>query len=401
MKRIAFWSVFAVLALAALGAAWFLDNFDRMPTTRWERPGKEARRDPYLALERLGERMGRPVARIGSAHALERLAPMGALLLDRGRRLPLTPQRIDALFKWVEQGGYLIVAAEGGSVDDPVLERLGVTWGEVPKKQSEDAASSSPGAYIQEGEAGQCTPPPVAEDELSDTVPIRLPSEDRTLRLKNPGWNRNRILLASAPEPAWQVGGVLLHYAYGSGQVTVLEDFGFLTNWDIGDYDHAELAWALIQRYGPTGELRLATRLEVPTLWAWLAESAWMALASGGVLTAAWLWAIAPRFGGTLPSAEPSRRSLAEHLAAVGRAVWRERGLSHWSDTVRQDLRETLARCHPQLAVLPGSEQAEALARIGGIPPEQLAAVLEAGGEPSPQAFTEAMRAAQRLEQAL
>ena len=76
------------------------------------------------------------------------------------------------------------------------------------------------------------------------------------------------------------------------------------TNRGIGQYDHADILWALLSAYQPQGTVRLAARLKVPTLWEWLAAEAWMPLASGVVLCVLWLWRIVPRFGGrrSLPS---------------------------------------------------------------------------------------------------
>jgi hypothetical protein len=406
MNRTFFWSIFGALALMILGAAWFFAHFDRVPSTKWEKPGKEALRNPYLALERFTARLGRPLARVSNALALDLLSPGGVLLLDDSRRIHVNPKRADALFEWVSRGGYLIVAAEGESVDDPVLDRLGVTGYEAPEEQhgsGEEQAGKTAGDNP-EATAGQCTPPSAeAERGEPDTIPVRLPGRDKPLYLERAEAGG---LQPGDPAPVWRAGvddrrNTLLHYAYGRGQITVLDDFGFLTNRSIGEYDHAELIWELVRYYQPEGELRLATRLEVPTLWEWLAESAWTVLVSGGFLIAAWLWAIVPRFGGVLPVTEPARRSLAEHLSAIGRAVWREGGLVHWSNVVRQEMWENLVRRHPPIPQLPEPERIETLARLGGVPPERLAAVLNPEDDISPEAFAEMARTVQQLEQKL
>lgn len=389
MNRAVFWTLFGALALSILAAAWFVGHYERVPTTRWEKPGKEALRNPYLALERFTARMGRPLARIGNALSLDELPPGGALLLDRARRIHLNPQRADAVLRWVAQGGYLIVAAEPEAVDDPILKRLGVAWYRLTGPASDKAG------------AADDHPSPV------DALPIALPGAGTPLYLKTGHWEGKPGLLPSAPVPVWRAepgrrdtGAVLLHYAHGRGQITVLGDFTFLTNWNIGEYDDAELIWALLERYAPRGPLRLAARLEVPSLWAWLADSAWMALVSAGLLIVAWLWAIVPRFGGVLPASEPERRGLSGHLAAMGRAVWREGGLAHWAGVLRQDLRETIQRRHPHIPALPEAGRIEALSRIGGISPERVvSAVVGPEDAVNPDSYTELARVAQRLGQ--
>lgn len=400
MNRQVFWLSFAVLAFAVLGAAWFFEHYDRVPSSRWEKPDKEAFRNRYLALERFSTAMGRPLARIWTLQDLERLAPGGVLLLDRARRFYLNPGRAERLLRWVRDGGYLLVAAEGESVDDPILKPFGVRRCE-PDAPRDDEPEAAPAAGTTDGQAAACPNP--NPDLEPATVLVRVPGTDRPLRFRQLPWPEECGLHPTHPAPAWQVGAdrqrnALLHYAYGRGQVTVLENFDFLSNWRIGDYDHAELLWTLLRQYQPQGELRLAADLEVPSLWRWLVDSAWMVLVSGGFLIAAWLWAIVPRFGGLLPVTEPARRSLAEHLRALGRAVEREGGLAHWSDLVRQDLRETLIRRHPHLAKWSPREQADYLAGSTGIPAARLIDLFEPTGEVSKETYLERVRTAQQLQ---
>lgn len=398
MSRAWLWAVFGLSALAILGTVWVVEHYERVPTTRWEGPGKAALRDPYLALERYLERMGRPLQRVGNALSLDALPPGGALLLDRARRIHLNPRRADQVLDWVARGGYLIVAAEAPSVDDPILKRLGVVW-RRPPEPDEPAA---------EGEAGQCPAPPAPEASTPDTLVVRWPGGERPLALDIGDWAGEPGLWPGESAPLWTAepvpgksGAVLLHYAHGQGQITVLSDLSFFNNWRIGDYDHAELLWTLLRQYAPAGPVRLAARLKVPTLWEWLADSAWMALVSGGLWITAWLWAIVPRFGGVVPVAEPERRGLGGHLAAVGRAVWREGGLGHWVEVLRQEVKELTLRRHPHLAALPEAGRIEALARIGGVPPERVAEFLNPTAAEAPEDYTRLTQTAQRLIQRL
>jgi hypothetical protein len=388
------------LVLIALGAAWFFTHYERVPTRRWEAATQEAKRNPYLALERFAKRMGRPLAKLDQAQDLERLAPGGLMLLANADRDQLTPERVKAVLDWVAQGGYLIVAGDMEGESSPLLEKLGIRWQEQEATPTDDAVDAET--------AEQDSP----SQKEADTFQARLPGKKRALTVAlPPRWKSQRFLEASTPEPAWHAGAAphgpgaaLLHYSHGRGQVTVLSSFEFLENGDIGEYDHAELIWRLMRRYAPQGPARLAASLtpsEMPGLWQWLAESAWMALASGAALILAWLWARMPRFGGTLPDVEPARRGLAEHLTAMGRAVWREGGLQPWSDLLRQDLKDNIARTHPQLLSLPEAERLDILARTGPLPPETRAALLDPAAEHDPEAFARLARAVQQVERTL
>ncbi|BBA35888.1 uncharacterized protein sS8_3956 [Methylocaldum marinum] len=403
------WSLTGILVLAGLVAAWFFSNFDYLPETTWEKPGKEALRNPYLAFERLLERLGRPVVRVSDAPALDQLAPGGVLLLDNSRRIHVNARRTEALFDWVARGGYLIVAAEPRRIDDPVLKHLGIEWYQPPKAvtgENDDAGQDDGEPEHDETDACESSNPPC--EHGTDVIPVHLPARGQPLSLRRSSrWNLWG-LAPTSPAPVWKAGGVdsasaVLHYDYGAGSITVFDDFAFLGNRQIGEYDHAELIWTLIRHYQPRGEVRLATRLEVPTLWEWLAESAWMALISGALLLAAWLWNIVPRFGGTLVSPSPVRRSLVEHLAAVGRAVWHlgENGRAHWENVMRQELRRHVLQRHPHLADVSEPELARILSAASGIPENRVAAVLAAPENPSPRHFVDCAHTAQQLEQRL
>ncbi|MVF24378.1 DUF4350 domain-containing protein [Methylocaldum sp. BRCS4] len=409
LSRTVIWSSTGVLVLVALSAAWFFSNFDYVPVTTWEKPGKEARRDPYLAFDRLMGRLGRPAVRVSNALVLDELTPGGVLLLDRGRRIYVNARRADALFDWVSRGGYLIVAAEYRQVDDPILKRLGIGWYEPPKiEPKKTAATEEDGAEDEQDGAQMCEPSDARSDDEPDTVEVHLPARDQPLRLQRTFGSNGLGLVPTDPAPVWKAGVVdtrstVLHYDYGQGRITVLDGFTFLSNRRIGEHDHAELIWGLMRHYQPQGEVRLATRLEVPTLWEWLAESAWMALISGALLIAAWLWRIVPRFGGMLRSPNPARRSLIEHLSAVGRAVWRhgEDGRAHWENVMRQELRRYVLQRHPRIAQVSESEQARILSGMSGIPENRVTAVLAAPDKLSPRHFVDCVRTVQELEQRL
>lgn len=389
-RRALLWWAVAALAVIVLGATWFMTEFVEVPTTRWEKMGQEARKNRYLALERFFARMGRPLQAVPDARRLAGMsAGGGVLLLDRERRRHLPPERAEALLGWVESGGYLIVAAERAGTEDPVLRRLGVSWHVPPPARAGGEKPAPP------GKTGKAASQPA-------TVAVHVPGSARPLALA-------RIqggLVAGKLQPVWRAElepgrAQVLHYAWGKGWVTVFNDFQPFANVNIGQHDHAELLWSLASVYQPGGPAWLAARLKVPSLWAWLAGSAWMVLVSGAVLMLLWLWRIVPRFGGLHPLPAPERRGLAEHLAAVGRAVWREGGLAHWLTLVRQALLARIAHRYPHLQRLPAAERAAALARLSGISAARVHLALEGRGAVSRHAFTETVRVIQQLEQRL
>lgn len=384
-RRIA-WGTLAAVAFVVLLGAWFVAKFEPVPVEHWTPPGKEARRNPYLALERFMTAMGRPLARTEDAAFLDTLPAGGVLILDSHRRAHLPPARVKRLLAWVEGGGYLIVTPEPPGVDDPVLEFFQVNCG-----CRNDRAES--------------TPAPKARKSLPPkTIAVAIPGAPHPLQAD---FVYGRLSAGDIP-PAWRAGAPgypdqLLHFQHGNGHVTMVTGLAWLLdNRHIGQLDHAELLWTLVETYqpGPSRPITLLAHLATPTLWEWLAESAWTAALATAVLLALWLWAIVPRFGEARPEPEAARRELGEHLAAIGRYVWRIAGLEPWLETARESFRSRLALRHPALLALPPAEQATALAELTQRPASLIAAALHQPAR-SPQSFTLALRTLRNLERIL
>ncbi|MDR0441326.1 MAG: DUF4350 domain-containing protein [Candidatus Accumulibacter sp.] len=369
MSRRVIWSLLTVTALVTLATLWFLQNFERVPVKTYESMQREARRNPYLAAERLFSRLGRTVTRIDRPAALDALEAGGVLILERGHRRVVDQERARRLLEWVAHGAYLIVEAESDG-DDPLLRALGAKYDELYP----DPASC---------------------------VEAVLPGSDLVYKIS--AWGQG--LTAGKLPPDWRVSGpdkdLILHYGWGRGNIAVVGSMTFLYNWNLGDFDHAELAWAMLRRYQPDGVVYLAARLEHRTLWQWLAEFAWRALISVAALVVLWLWFVAPRFGGARAAPDAARRDLAQHLLAIGRSLWREGGLGHLRDIARREIAQRLTQRHPTLARRPPGERHDALARIADLDGRKIAEALADEQTPSPETFTRAMQTLQHLEHKL
>lgn len=376
MTRVTIWGSVAALAAAAAGLMWFVATFEPMAVRRREAPQAAARRDSYLALGRFLMRMGRPLQRSEDAQTLDRLDARGVLVLDRGRASHLTPARLQRVWTWVAGGGYLIVAPEPADEPDPLLGALG-----LERAERDSAASAEDGP----------TPP---------SREVRLPGAPRPLAVAPfAGFTPGRIA------PAWSAGATtdgrvqVLHYDRGQGSVTVVDGLDVvMSNASIGDHDHAELVWRLIDRYQPSGPVTLLTGLETVTLFGWLAVHARAALAAGGVALLLWLWQIVPRFGGVLPPPAADRRQLHEHLSAVGRLVWKQGGPAAWIPVMRGAVADRIANRWP--AAPGGDDDHGILAAHTGLTPSEIDLALR--GEPrDSEQFIKTARALQQLERRL
>lgn len=387
MTRRLVWSLVLLAVIVVAGGVWFFDNFEQVPVKKREDAEKEARRNPYLALEHLLARLGQPVSRADKVQTLDAPTPGSVIFLDRSRNHLMSPERLDRLMRWVEAGGHLVIVAEDRRRPDPLLDRLGITRLEAP---------------LPKGRA----PWPGANGS------IELPGLEHPLKLGSTGLSNLRA--GRSPVPELQAGPLgighrLLRYRWGRGSITAMTDLDrLLTNHRIGEADHAELFVSLLNQavtgtVGTNGPeprrapLLLVTRLEMPSLWEWLAENAAPAVASFLILLGLWLWHRLPRFGGIAPDLPPARRELREHLAALGRYTWRAGGLALLIEPLRENLRARIALRHPAIAALPPHEQAAALARLTSRAEGLIANALH-GTVETPHAFTQAARTLRNLE---
>ncbi|MGE5386127.1 MAG: DUF4350 domain-containing protein [Betaproteobacteria bacterium] len=450
MTRRIVWITVALIVLFGLGGLWFMDTFEQRPVKTHTPPESEARRNPYLALERFMGRMGRPFKPQGDVRFLDALPPGGVVILDVNRRAQMTPARIDRLLAWVERGGYLIAAAELPGLEDPVLARFQVSrWGEAQKKppidDDEDDEASPANAPPAAGNTSAGNPHQCAAEDQSATpaatpppqvpapapapsapaaalasppkpgVPAKRASPPRSVQVQLPGAARPLNAAHYYPglkigrlTPAWTAGAPdfgaqFVHFSHGAGHVTFVSGLPHrFSNRGIGAQDHAELLWSLLQTYQPDGAkpVYLLTRLTVPRLWEWLVERAGAVLVAGLALLLLWLWRVIPRFGPPQLEPEPDRRQLREHLTALGLFVWRRGGLDHWLKVAREAFQARLALRHPTLAGLPPAEQAEALSQLSSLSPARIAAALQ-GPAGSASEFTHTLRTLRNLERSL
>lgn len=403
MRRPALTAVSLLIVLVA-GVAWVVSGLERVTVRRREAPRAEAFRDPYLALERFLTRLDRPSVRTADAEYLRMLPEPGVLLLDRGRQQHLNPAREAALWAWVERGGYMLVVPELSGESDRVVERLGLKRS-FRLDHPPDAVDPT-----QESEAGPDGADEPAEAKADRTRSSRRawPDVPTTVAAVLPGHPRPLTVLASAgfetaSQPDWVArnrdGVQIAHFSRGRGAVTVIDGLGQLaSNWSIGDHDHAELLWALLQRYGSEGPVAILSKLQVMTLWTWLVTTGFSATVAGVLAVALWLWHLGPRFGAVVPRAAPDRRQLREHLRAVGRFVWNTAGPRAWLAVIRGAVEGRLDR--QGLGREPTPQYLVHLSARAGVSIDELARALGGDVREAGQ-FVAVTRVLQRLDRSL
>jgi len=368
MSRQTLWTI-VVLVAALGGAVWFFDNFERVPDREWTGYHGEARRNGFLAAERLLDRMGARVRHLKTPIELRELPANGTLILP-ARRNALAPAERERLLEWVAGGGHLIVESESHRLPDPILDALGVKREPV----------KAPGPFR--------------------PTEVRLPQSSRALKV---AFGVDRTLVAPAGAFRVEAGKAtpLVHLARGRGQATVLTDFAFLRNPAIGSHDHAEFLWQLVRLQPGTAAVFVFDNPQKLSLVRWLADHAWAALAAGALLLGVSLWRIAPRFGPMAPDPEPVRRRLLDHLRASGRFQWAAGGAAALAEAAREAALRRVARAQTDFAALSPAERSARLAASFDLPAAEAERLLRPARSLQPAEFASAMRVFQRIHERL
>jgi hypothetical protein len=194
---------------------------------------------------------------------------------------------------------------------------------------------------------------------------------------------------------AWRFasrGGVrILQFGWGEGQITVFSTLRPFNNREIGRLDHAELLAQITESDEAPGELFLIRHLESPSLAGWLAQHAPAALVALGVFLAAWLWRVMPRFGPLQPSPLPDRKSLLEHIRALGRFYADQHQVPRLLQLLRADCVDLFNRAAPHAQGLDDAARLREAGRMTGVGPRDLAQAFSARAD-TPGEFANAVR---------
>jgi len=353
----------AILGLAlCLGAYLFTQNYAFVKERVWVGMSGEAKVNWLLAARMLLTRMGARVRESSDLQLLDKFPARGTIFLA-AERAELDPPTVTRLLKWVRHGGHLVIAVERSYGHDPLLDMLRISV------QQDDLRGTAAAK---------------AEDiELPDGTLLRvelMPSP----RLYDE---------AHAATWAYESHGAIrmLQMPYERGLVTVVSTFRPFGNYAIGRLDHAELLWRLGAANGQPPEVWLVRHLDLQSLPRWLRRNAMPALVALAAFLILALWRVMPRFGPLQPNAAPERRSLIEHLSAMGRFYSLQRQLPTLVQIIRQDSLELLGARAPETRGQDGAARLKTAARLTGLRPRELLQAFT-GAAVTPHDFTLTVR---------
>ena len=360
MNRRALHLMLVGLALC-LGAFLFTQNYVVVKDRVWVGMSGEARVNSLLAARMLLTRMG---ARVQESTDLARLDkfPVGGTIFLAADRGELDPPAAAHLLSWVQDGGHLVVGVERPFAHDALLDMLGVSV--QPDEPRNSAANAD-------------------DVELPDGTHLRV------YLVPSPRLYDNEDAASWSHESHDAIR--MLRIPYEDGLVTVLSTFRPFSNNSIGRVDHAELLWRLAVDNGHPLDVWLVRHLDMQSLPRWLMNNAMPFLVALGVFLTLALWRVALRFGPLQPDPAPDRRSLVEHLSAMGRFYSLQRQLAKLLQILRQDGLDLLAARAPETRGQDGAARLKTAARLTGLRPRELLQAFTSAVA-TPHEFTLAVR---------
>ena len=356
-------------AIGVSAAIWFLSTHEKVTDRVRTGLQGEARRNPWLAAQRLLDHFDRPATEVRKLTQLDALPEQGTLIIPKAH-FTITGHLRSQITEWVRQGGYLIVEAENPLQDDPLLDAFGVTRHKVELDEDKHPA------------------PRTNQGVDGDIELITLPDASTVARVK---LDRFMVLESSRPWYHYdgKYGTYLLSKPVGQGVVTVVNDLDFARNSLIGKLDHAQFFLDLVRLRSKlasgTGNTPAtgANRVIIfnqpgkPSLMAWLKKNAWAPLAGGAAAILLWLWQVVPRFGPIMPDVDRNRRRLLDHLRASGRFLWSNGHATRLLEASREACLRQIARSLPQFLSTPAQARPQLLIHAFGLTEEQTQRILQ------------------------
>ena len=345
--------------LALFGVVVFIAANTEFTTTEVPLPLRgEARRNPFYAAERLTRTLG---GRPAWAHTLGELDRDAAVVVS-GLHWTLIPSRREAIERWVDAGGRLVVDSQILGFD-AFESWSGITL-EFPEEDEDDSRLAEQ----------------IEERRREDRPPCRAVTSST-------GGERFRLCgfryswLTSRSEPAWSLsddrGLQAVRVSVGRGSVTVVNGTPF-TYRNLLEGGHARLFVAVTQlRRGDA--VRFISENESPSLLSLI----WTHGAPVVVLLGAWvaaaLWRGGVRFGPPAPPPGLARRSLGEQIRGTGRFTLRSGGGDALHAATVRALEEAAGRRVPGLRAMGRQQRAEAIAAVTNTDPTALVSAMTPG----------------------
>lgn len=370
-----------VFFIVAAWGAWFLLTHHLVAHT-YHRVSSLVYRQEYFAFERFFQAMGQPVHHIKSRQEFSRLSTNAVLILTHENITSLgleQNENAEALGAWIKRGGQLWLANTHQSAVD-FLKKFDISISVKDIRSIYDLTESC--GYYELCKLSNVTiPNPQHQSDILFRVSIH---KENAIFLEKGTWEWS---IGPDKEHMW-IGQVL----YGQGRITIFNDLNLLAGnypiWQKDDQkyldkntrgerpsyalqraDNAKFLWTLANL--PNEQPRslfFIDRLRPTHLGSWLIENAFWSSLSFVICLLLWMLYKLPRLGRLVNEYHQPRRSLHEHLHALGVSLSYYFGIKHWLLIMHRELWQLIHKRHPYLAKLPKDQQIQALSVMTKLP---------------------------------
>lgn len=371
-----------VLGIAGL-SYWFLENFELREEEIPVGYKGEARSNPFFAARIFLREMGIEAERIDMPDLNRELPLDNATLIITTLRGTMDDKKSQRLFNWVESGGHLLVRSAEPEFYDPDED-------EVPLPPKDPLL-----------EMFRITPVYSTHSDLEwdDSINFDLVTSANKVRELNIAFPPRQFLegeLNNDLTVSNLLGTHVIHRKVGRGAITVMSDMDFLRNYSIGEEDHAEAFWIMLNWHNDRGgKILILHNDDMPALITLLWRHLLPVVIVAGLMLFFWLAKGFFRFGPLLPQPQARRRSLMEHIEASGRFFWQDKQQHRLIQQTRLALQKKLIRIHPGWIDLNEQEREQHLAELIQMPIDSVRRLLHGTETYQTQDFT---RVIQQLE---
>ena len=345
------------VALVAI-IAWVANNTTWADVTVPMPPKGEALRNPFYAVQRFAETLG---ARTTWDRTLQ-LSPADAILVVADWHWSLSVSRREALKRWVESGGRLVV--DQSLVDDNDF----AAWSGITRQYRLDR--------LGEERASRNPPPPCQKFGQHERGDAALPPSETTYWLCD--FDQYSFLMAKNGDPLWTLGdgsgAQAVRVRVGRGHVTAINATPFRRR-QLFDGDHGWLFVTATELH--RGDVvHFLSEADHPSLLAltWQYGAPVVVCAVGMLVLGLWRGSV--RFGPLAPVPDGARRSLAEQIRGTGHFAARHEGGDALHAACVRALDEAAERRLPGYRRLTSRNRVESLAALTGFARDALDAAI-------------------------
>ncbi|NVJ60674.1 MAG: DUF4350 domain-containing protein [Gammaproteobacteria bacterium] len=383
--RISFIVSIAVLFLMCILWIWLLSHANRSFINKEVGQSVEARKNPFLALEYFGRQRDVAIETHRDFAILDQPIDAESILIITNSRKPLSKNRLNNIWNFVEQGGHLIVQAvelfddDSGESGAPILDELGTRLyryeGDIDVYESEDDDNAF---YY---------------DDIST---LTFEGIEQPLQVY---FNTDHYLMDASGDAFYLAGNdqadYFMQYHKGEGMISVLADLSIWQNASIADEDHAYLFNVLTA----DRDTFIIYNPQVASLHTMLWQNAYFVVVSFFVLLIFIIWYNQVKTGPLEEKFDINSRKLLQHILASATFKFKHCGAQQLLYQARQDLIAKMARRHYRFHELSMKQQVELFHQITSLPHTKLQLIYQSKDDP--KIFVEQIQTIQTIRQRL